>query len=144
MKQIILLITSTLLFFYSFTLAANPVEAKKIIPRKGKSQITTQNARAIIKPNLRRDRRALIVNFSNLGVVSSLSYELGYVAQGIPQGVAGTITPTGETTLQRELLFGTCSKNVCRYHTNIKDMKFVVTSELKSGLKVRKSFRVKP
>lgn len=143
MKQIILLVTSTLLLFYSFILITNPVNAKKIIPRKGKSQITTQNARAIIKPNLRRDRRALIVNFSNLGIVSSLSYELGYVAQGIPQGVAGTITPTGETTLQRELLFGTCSRNVCRYHTNIKDMKLIVTSTLKSGFKVRKTFRVK-
>lgn len=144
MKPVILLITSILLLFSSFTFTAKEAEAKKIIPPRGKSQAVSTSSRVIIKPQLRRDRRALIVNFSNLGVVSSLSYELGYVAQGIPQGVAGTITPSGETSLRRELLFGTCSRNVCRYHTGIKNMKFIITSVLKSGTKVRKSFIIKP
>ena len=144
MKKITRLLIIILLLFAFFILLFNKTEAKKIIPPKGKSQAVSTSSRVIIKPQLRRDRRALIVNFSNLGVASSLSYELGYVAQGIPQGVAGTITPTGETALQRELLFGTCSRNVCRYHTNIKDMKLIVTSTLKSGTRVRKIFRIKP
>lgn len=150
MKKIvlpILIITFTLLLFHpalpagrSFTLSE--ALAKKKIIRRG-SLVVSDGSRLVIKPKIRSDRRALIVNFSNLGVASSFSYTLEYTANNIPQGVAGTITPTGEESLQRELLFGTCSKNVCRYHTRISGMKFVVTSTLKSGLKVRKTFRVK-
>ncbi len=141
MKKIIFLFTFTLLLFHSFTL--NEVFAKKKIVRRGTSSAITTGSRLVIKPKLRSDRRALIVNFSNLGVVSSFSYELNYVSNGIPQGVAGTVTPKGEGSTQRELLFGTCSRNVCRYHTGISEMKFVVTSTLKSGIRVRKTFRVR-
>lgn len=96
----------------------------------------------VVRPSLRRDRRALIVNFSGLSKAKSVSYTLTYDAGGIPQGVGGTITPTSNST-QRALLFGTCSGNVCRYHSNITGMKFIVTSFLKSGKKVIKSFKVK-
>lgn len=140
MKKIIFLSVFILLFFHSFTLTA---QAKKKIVRRGTSSAITTGSRMVIKPKLRSDRRALIVNFSNLGVVSSFSYELNYDSNGIPQGVAGTVTPKGEGSTQRELLFGTCSRNVCRYHTGISGMKFVVTSTLKSGLRVRKTFRVR-
>lgn len=148
MKKFIFLFTFTLLLFHpallagrSFTL--NEVFAKKKIIRRSGSGVVSTGTRLVIKPRLRSDRRALIVNFSNLGVVSSFSYELNYDSNGIPQGVAGTVTPSGEGSTQRELLFGTCSRNVCRYHTGISGMKFIVTSTLKSGLRVRKTFRVK-
>lgn len=141
MKKFILLFVFTLLLFHSFTL--NQALAKKKIVRQGASTVVSGGSRLVIKPRLRSDRRALIVNFSNLGVVSSFSYELIYTSSSIPQGVAGTITPRGEESTQRELLFGTCSRNVCRYHTGISGMKFVVTSTLKSGIKVRKTFRVR-
>lgn len=145
MKKIILLVLIALLAFSPFYLLyPGEAFAKKKIIRRGASTAVSGGSRLVIKPRLRGDRKALIVNFSNLGVVSSFSYELNYISRGIPQGVAGTITPTGETTLQRELLFGTCSKNVCRYHRGIKEMKFVVTSTLKSGGKIRKTFRIKP
>lgn len=141
MKKFIFLFTFTLLLFHSFTL--NEALAKKKIIRRSGSGVVSTGTRLVIKPKLRSDRRALIVNFSNLGVVSSFSYELNYDSNGIPQGVAGTVTPKGEESTQRELLFGTCSRNVCRYHTGISGMKFVVTSTLKSGIKVRKTFRVR-
>ena len=141
MRKIIFLFTFTLLLFYSFTL--NEVLAKKKIVRRQASGAVTTGERLVIKPKLRSDHRALIINFSNLGVVSSFSYTLEYTSTGIPQGVSGTVTPAGEQSTQRELLFGTCSKNVCRYHTGISGMKFIVTSTLKSGIKVRKTFRVR-
>jgi hypothetical protein len=96
-----------------------------------------------ISPKLRSDRLALIVNFSNLTSASSLTYNLSYNSNGIAQGVGGTIKPTS-ASVSRELLFGTCSSGVCRYHTNITDMRFVVTTSLKSGGKLIKSYRVKP
>lgn len=113
---------------------------KKLAARKTVSQGVSG---VIVSPRLRADRRALLVNFGNLTLANSVSYTLSYTANGIPQGVAGTITPT-ENTASRELLFGTCSKNVCTYHRNITGMKFGVASSLKSGKKVIKTFRVKP
>lgn len=146
MKRVFLsiLIFSALLFSSAFHPA--DVSAKKRIIRSSgakASKATTASNRLIIQPKIRRDRKALVVNFSNLNAVSSFTYELSYTASGIPQGVAGTVTSSGENGTQRELLFGTCSKTVCRYHTGIRNMTFVVTSTLKSGLKVRKTFRVK-
>lgn len=142
MKKIIWLVVFILLFFYPFTL--NEAFAKKKIIRQGTTSQASSGGKLVVRPRLRNDRRALIVNFSNLQTVSSFSYELMYTTNNIPQGVAGTITPAGETQTQRELLFGTCSKNVCRYHSGISGMKFKVTSTLKSGVKVRQTFRVKP
>ncbi|MFZ5365919.1 MAG: hypothetical protein ACOZBZ_01360 [Patescibacteria group bacterium] len=145
MKRVVLFIFVFISIFSLFhLLALSEASAKKKIIRRGVSSVVSGGSRLVIKPKLRSDRRALIVNFSNLGVVSSFSYELIYTANSIPQGVSGTVTPTGEQSTQRELLFGTCSKNVCRYHRGISGMKFVVTSTLKSGLRVRKTFRIKP
>ncbi len=144
MRKINLLFLSLLILSLLFASHSGTVFAKKkiVLPKSGTA--VTGGGRLIVTPRLRRDRKALIVNLSNLGAVSSLSYELTYMAGDVSQGVAGTITPKGELSAQRELLFGTCSKNVCRYHTNITGMRFVVTSTLKSGGKVRKAFTIKP
>ncbi len=145
MKKIIFLVVFavfTLFLFYSFALS--PAFSKKKITRQGGSKTISSGSKLIIKPKLRSDRRALIVNFSNLGAISSFSYSLEYNSNGIPQGVSGTVTPQGEESIQREILFGTCSHNVCRYHTGISEMRFIVTSTLKSkGIKVRKIFKIK-
>lgn len=133
-----------LLAFSLFFLHAMPAEAKKKIVRQKSSSYSTSAKKPIISPALRSGRKALIVNFSNLQTASSISYELTYNSNGTTQGVIGTIAPNGQTAISRELLFGTCSKNVCTYHTNIEGMKFVVTSTLTSGVKIRKTFRINP
>lgn len=132
-----------IVIIFLFLLFANQqsLYAKKKLPSGGKA--TRGGVGAITSPKLRSNRLALIVNFSGLLKTNSVSYTLSYNANGIPQGVMGTITPTSDTT-QRELLFGTCSAGVCRYHTKITNMKFVVTSNLKSGKRAIKTFRVKP
>lgn len=96
-----------------------------------------------VSPRLRGDHLALNIYFGGLNLTNSVSYTLSYTSSGIAQGVAGTIKPAGNS-ISRQLLFGTCSKNVCRYHQNITDMRLVVTSSMKSGKKVTKSFRIKP
>ncbi|MBI5465648.1 hypothetical protein HY946_03475 [Candidatus Gottesmanbacteria bacterium] len=132
---------SLVFLIFLFIISSQIVYAKKRFPLKGRA--VGGGAGAIISPRLRSDRLALIVNFSGLSKTNSVSYTLSYNTNGIPQGVVGTITPTSDTT-QRELLFGTCSAGVCRYHTNLTNMKFVVTSNLKGGKRAIKSFRVKP
>lgn len=86
---------------------------------------------------------ALIVNFNNLQKARQVFYTLSYQSDGVDQGVAGTIDASMGNNLTRELLFGTCSSGVCRYHQNLADMKLEVTSELASGKKTLKRFRVR-
>jgi len=98
----------------------------------------------VIAPKLRTDRRALQVNFSNLGQVVSFTYELTYEAGGVDQGVYGSVTPKGENSIYREILFGTCSGSVCRYHSGLTNMKFSTTTTYKNGSKTIKRYRVYP
>lgn len=140
MKARVLKVTLVFLVFL-FIISSQITQAKKRLPIGGK--VVRGGVGVIISPKLRSDRLALIVGFGGLLRANSVSYTLSYNANGIPQGVAGTIRPTQDST-KRELLFGTCSAGVCRYHTNIKGMKLVVTSYLKSGKRAIKTFRIKP
>ena len=117
--------------------------AKKRTSRGGTavtSGTTSRGVQSSVK--FKSNRLGLILTLSGFGNVSSVSYQLTYTTNGIPEGVSGTIQPTGATET-RELLFATCSKNVCRWNTNIRDARLVVTSKLKSGLTVRKPYRIK-
>lgn len=92
----------------------------------------------------RGDRKAIILTLSNMSGVSSVSYQLTYLSNGISQGVMGQVDPSIEPTATRELLFGTCSHGVCTYHTNIQNARLIVKSHLSSGLTVVKPYRIKP
>lgn len=132
----ILAITFYLLFF---TLFPNDVfAAKKRVRVSGGSGVSGYSS-----ARLRSDRRAILVNFYNLRSTKQISYILTYNANGIPQGVQGSVLPSAGST-QRELLFGTCSKNVCTYHYGITEMRLVVTTTLRSGRTSTKSYRIKP
>ncbi len=96
-----------------------------------------------ISPRLRTDRRALIVYFSNLQNAKSVSYSLTYETSTQPEGAIGSISTTGSSSISQELLFGTCSKNVCRYHTGIHNTKLEVSYTLKSGKKYIKRYKIK-
>ena len=141
MKKIIIIFTFT--FLLSCLALPKPAYAKKRIGSSSGGTVVTSTGFTIY-PRLRKDRKALLVTFSNLNLASSFSYELTYLGSGIDQGVFGQVTPKGEYSTYRELLFGTCSHNVCRYHTGIQNMRFVVTANLKTGQKITKKYRVKP
>jgi hypothetical protein len=89
----------------------------------------------------RPDRLALLINFSNFGNIQSGSYELTYQANGVGQGAGGSII-LGDTDT-KTLLFGTCSTGVCTFHTNITGAKLTITSTLKTGQKVLKTYRIR-
>ena len=88
-------------------------------------------------------RTGIVISFSGLSNATSVTYSLSYNANGIPQGAMGTITNPEVSTDTRELLFGTCSGGVCRYHSNITNAKLVITSKLKSGYTTRKTYRIR-
>jgi len=88
-------------------------------------------------------RNGVIISFSGLSNAKSVTYSLSYNTNGIAQGAMGTISNITTSTDTRELLFGTCSGGVCRYHQNITNAKLVITSKLNSGSTTRKTYKIK-
>ena len=142
MKKIILLMIIGLVFVFS-----GVVEAK-LLPRfKGSSNVGKRQAVSysglLISPKIRSDRQALVVTFSNLQKVNNVTYTLTYQTNGEDQGVNGTLDSSSGSSVARELLFGTCSAGVCRYHPNISNMKLEIVSQLPSGKQTLKRYRIK-
>lgn len=141
MKKFILLIIIGGVFVF-----ANLVEAK-LLPRfKQSAKIGGRGAISsgiVIAPKLRPDRLALIVSFSNLQKVNNVTYTLMYQTNGKDEGVSGTIDSSAGNSVTRELLFGTCSAGVCRYHQNITNMKLEVVSQLPNGKQTVKRYRIR-
>lgn len=133
-----------LLFAFVFT----PQIQAKVLPQATKSNANPKAAKSTgttigVYPKLRSDRKALVVNYSNLQNASSVSYLLRYKTNIQEEGAMGGLNLTGGSNSSSELLFGTCSKNVCRYHTGIKDAKLEVSYTSKSGKKYLKKFKIK-
>lgn len=140
------LITVALLALLFTSVNTQVVEAKRLLPQL-KSTVPQTRAKAVtssvkVAVKLRGDRRAIIVTFSNLEVASKVAYSLIYTSRGIQEGAGGSLTLLSETQT-RELLFGTCSSGVCRYHSGIKNARFTVTTTLKNGRKVVKPFKIR-
>ena len=93
---------------------------------------TTSN-RVVSSVRFKSGKTGVIINLSGLNNAQSVSYELTYTGNGTSQGAMGTISNITSSTDSRELLFGTCSGGVCRYHSNINNARLVITSKLKSS-----------
>ncbi|MBI4036736.1 hypothetical protein HY386_02580 [Candidatus Daviesbacteria bacterium] len=79
-----------------------------------------QGPYALIYP--RRDGNAVILNLKRTASYDSISYELAYNSEGIDRGVVGTIdTKDHKGEYEQEILFGTCSKNVCKYDKDVEN-----------------------
>ena len=117
----------------------------KVLPQAGKgSKIGTKiSSGIIVYPKLRTDRKALIVSFANLQNSSAVSYLLTYQTLVQQEGAKGTLKMDGSKNTSVELLFGTCSKNVCKYHTGISNARLEVAYTSTSGKKSIKKFKIK-
>lgn len=140
----ILLLTMSSLFFFTQNIEAKVLpQATKSTPKQTTSVVNLSGTGISVFPKLRADRRALIVNFANLQNAKSVSYTLTYRTAVQEEGAIGTLNLGGSSNASQELLFGTCSKNVCRYHTNISNARLEVSYTSKSGKKYIKRFRIK-
>ena len=142
MKKAILI--SGIYLLASFFILATKVDAR-ILPRfqnKGVARGAVYSG-LIVSPRLRSDRRALLVTFNNLQKVKNATYTLIYHTGGKDEGASGTLDSSAGNSVSRELIFGTCSSGVCRYHTNLTSMRFEVMSELPSGKRSLKRFRIR-
>ena len=141
MKVSILVLT-----LFSFLIFTQSIEAK-VLPQAKKSTktavIKSTGTTIGVSPKVKTNKKALVVNFSNLQNASSVSYLLTYKQGGQQEGAGGALNLAGGSSQTAELLFGTCSKNVCRYHTNIKEAKLEVSYTNKAGKKYVKRYRIK-
>ncbi|MBX4205738.1 hypothetical protein KW795_00920 [Candidatus Microgenomates bacterium] len=141
LKQIgLVLALVSILTMFSFS----PVLAKKVLPRAQKTTTTNvvKSSGIITSVKFANYKRSILVTFSNLEVASKVTYSLTYIANGVEQGFGGSITDLSGTQT-RDIVLGTCSHGVCRYDTGIKNAKFIVTTTLKNGKKVIKTFKLK-
>lgn len=74
--------------------------------------------------DLKPDGKAIILTLTKLEGIKSFEYELSYDAEEtsegetamVPKGVVGgPVEIDGKSSIEREVLLGTCSANVCRY-----------------------------
>ncbi|MCJ7786822.1 hypothetical protein MUP06_01220 [Patescibacteria group bacterium] len=146
MPRRIIFLSLIAVFIFSLVITSETLAAKARTSRgstsDSRSYVST-GGRVVTSVKFRGDRRAIIVYFSGLNNAISVNYSLTYNSNGIPQGAIGTMTNISGASDSRELLFGTCSHGVCRYHTGITEARLVITSKLKSGLTTRKSYKLK-
>lgn len=115
----------------------------KVLPQARKSTARTASNGISVYPRLRADRKAVIVNFANLQNAKGVSYMLTYQTSTQQEGAMGGINLTGTPSHSQELLFGTCSKGICRYHTGINNARLEVSYTTTSGKKYLKKFKIK-
>lgn len=97
-------------------------------------------------PYIRGDRKAIFVDFEgSFSNVESIYYNLNYDSNenGTKRGIEGTIIPSpnqysgtysGNRYIRREYALGVCSKNICTYHSNPRNLKLTVKIKMKSGV----------
>lgn len=139
-------IFSLLFLVFALTFIVQTASAKVLPQAKTGSKVANTKSTVAgisVSPRLRSDRRALIVYFSNLQNASAVSYLLTYQTNIQGEGAQGSIKLMGATTASQELLFGTCSKNVCTYHRGINNMKLAVSYTTKAGKKYIIRYKIK-
>ena len=91
---------------------------------------------------LSRSSHSVVVMFYPIRGVVKFDYVLNYSANGIPQGVVGSFTPSGSAG-SRSLYFGTCSKGVCTPHYGITEASLTVTATTGGGATYIKRYVIK-
>jgi len=137
-KTRITLVTTMLLFI---TYAAFPLStvwaAKKLIRAPRAASLTFS------KVSLSRSTHSTVISFFHLNKVKRIEYTLSYNANGISQGAMGSFAPNGQSSDNRDLYFGTCSKGVCTPHYGIQNASLIVKTTLISGATNTKRYRFK-
>lgn len=140
MKRVLILFLLSLasIGLFSQVHAAKP-RVKKTIVKTTKTSVATGYSSA----RLSRGTNSVVVTFLNLSKVSRINYTLSYSANGVEQGVVGSLTPAGQTTDSRDLYFGTCSHGVCTAHRSITGATLTIETKLKSGGTHVKRYKIK-
>jgi len=116
---VILVLISVLGIFFALRISrsSKPVQPKVVEPKKEAPEIT---ARPFFLLTPRSDGKAVIIKVTKIPKDAKIDYEITYLTDGVTQGIIGQVVPAqGENFYEREHIFGTCSKNVCKYDRNV-------------------------
>ena len=124
--------------------ARQSLAAKKFVKKTTATTVRSSSGGSIPAVVRKRgDGLGLLMSFSHFNGIQSVAYSFTYTTGGLQQGAGGQVTAGNNPTAQRELLFGTCSRGACRYHSAVRDAKLVLTAIFTNGRKVAKSYRIK-
>lgn len=132
---------TAIIFIFSFFILTSPVQAQKKLTRRTQATPTPTNNQAWDKLKLRSDKHAILLVLGGMKHTDTVSYQLTYTADSVPQGIESYHTPSDGNT-QKELVFGTCSGSDCTYHQNITDMEFQIKFKLKDGHTITKKYQI--
>lgn len=122
-------------FFVYQKIAGNNIKAEQEVAEVDLT-FDPEGTYALLSP--RRDGNALILSLKRTASYDSISYELAYTSKAdaisnsaeggtadggsIDRGVMGSINMKDKKgEYEQEILFGTCSKNVCKYDTGVEN-----------------------
>ena len=150
-----ILATVLLIFFVGGYLAFQKINSSSQVVEEIDLPFDPEGPYALLFP--RRDGNAVVLNIKRTSSYDSISYDLAYTsaidetkivgskildegeeqAKGgsIDRGVSGTIdTKEKKGEYEQEILFGTCSKNVCKYDQGVENGTLVL--KIKKGNKL--------
>lgn len=76
---------------------------------------------------------SLKLDATRLSQIKTVEYELVYLAGDVSRGVIGSIDLNIADSLSRDLLLGSCSKNVCKYDEGVNSGTLTLTLRGQSG-----------
>lgn len=126
--------------FQKFTASKNSVPAQEV-----DLTFDAEGPYALLLP--RRDGNAVLLNLKRTSSYNKISYELAYTSLsdslttssgdevasgGVDRGVVGEVkTDQRKGEYEQEILFGTCSKNICKYDKGVENG--TLTLHIKKG-----------
>ncbi|MFH0863629.1 MAG: hypothetical protein V1858_00860 [Candidatus Gottesmanbacteria bacterium] len=81
------------------------------------------------------DKKAVILKVSKIpSSVISIEYEISYTTKaGLPRGVLGKMEIKNQDSILRDVLLGTCSRNVCVYDEGVTKVSLTLKFNKSSG-----------
>lgn len=105
---------------FAFAKSKNSKPVVEELVDEGKYLETALEDRPFVSLTPRADGKELTLEIAKIKNADSIDYELVYLAEGdLSRGVIGSIIYRGEASVSRELLLGSCSKNVCKYDEGV-------------------------
>ena len=80
---------------------------------------TPLKERPFVSLTPRADGKEFTLDITRIKNTQTIEYEMVYDSQGLSRGVIGSVDLKGEDKVQRKLLLGSCSKNVCKYDEGV-------------------------
>lgn len=115
------------------------VSEQESLPKMKMLKTEDLEARFVPRP----DKKAIFMEFGALEGVASLEYEVTYEAEVLEKGETLKVTrgvgpstielEAHEKKIRREILLGSCSRNVCKYDQGVEEVEFVIKVNYENG-----------